>query len=212
MKDIPVFTTENGVAALFLQDIPYKGIARIKLLSSQCPEQLLQECVEFCRACGAEAIHAAGHECLKKYSHVTDILEMRADGEGIGQTDAMLFPLQEERSEHWRGIANEKLKNVDNAAYISSADAKRVAKEGMGYYIHRDGKLLGIGQVGERSIALVASVAPGGGSHIVRALAQLLPAEGICLQVASTNHKAIGLYESLGFVTVKVISSWYKII
>ena len=212
MKDIPVFTTENGVASLFLRDIPYRGIGRIKLLSSQCPEALLQECVEFCRMCGAEKIHASGHECLKAYTHVADILEMRGNADAIGQTDAMLFPLQEERAQEWCKIANEKLSKVDNAAYISLEEAKKVAREGLGYYIHKDGKLLGIGQVGESSIELVVSLVCGGGCHIVRALSQLLPEDDISLQVASTNYKAIKLYESLGFFTVNVISSWYKII
>lgn len=211
MKDIPMFTTENGVASLFLQDIPYRGIGRIKVLSSQCPEELLQECAEFCRACGAEEIHASGDAVLAKYPHVADILEMRGSADGVGKTDAMLFPVQEETAERWRTIANEKLQKVDNAAYISSKDAKKAAHEGTSYFVHRNGQLLGIGQVGEDSIELVASVAPGGGKEIVAALSQLLPQEDIRLQVASTNHKAIKLYENLGFVVVKTVSSWYKI-
>ncbi len=211
MKDIPVFTTENGVASLFLQDIPYRGIARIKLLSSQCPEALLHECVDFCRACGAEQIHGAGHPVLEKYPHVADILQMRGNADAIGDTEAMLFPLQEETVKEWVAIANEKLSGVDNAAYISESEAKRIAREGLGYFVHRDGTLLGIGQIGENTIELVASVCPGGGACTVRALAQLLSADDISLQVASTNLKAIRLYKSLGFVVTGVISSWYKI-
>ena len=210
MKDIPMFTTENGVASVFLHDIPYRGIGRIKLLSSQSPEALLQECVEFCRACGADTIHAAGDAALEKYPHVTDILEMRGAADSIEPPDAMLFPLQEETVSQWCGIANERLAGVDNAAYISQQEAKRVAREGRGYFVHRNGTLLGIGQVGDDSIELVASVCPGGGAQVVRALAQLLSGD-ISLQVASTNLKAIKLYEDHGFTVVKRISSWYKI-
>ena len=136
---------------------------------------------------------------------------MCADAAAIEPPEAMLFPLQEETAEHWCRIANEKLAAVDNAAYITLNDAKRVAKEGMGYFIHKDGKLLGIGQVGENSIELVASVSPGGGAHVVRALAQLLSGN-ISLQVASTNLKAVKLYENHGFTAAKRISSWYKIL
>ena len=210
MKDIPMFTTENGVASLFLQDIPYRGIARVKVLSSVEPEALLQECVEFCRACGAQQVHAAGHEFLEAYPHVADILEMHGSAEAIEAPEAMLFPLQEETVEVWCRIANEKLARVDNAAYISHHEGKRAAKEGLGYFVHKDGALLGIGQIGDGSIELVASVCLGGGAQVVRALAQLLSGD-ISLQVASTNLKAIKLYEKHGFTVVKRISSWYKI-
>ena len=69
MRDIPVFTTEYGVSSLFLKEIPYKSEAYIRIRDVQ-PEGFeahLQECVSFCRMCGAEWIDAAGHEYLKKY-------------------------------------------------------------------------------------------------------------------------------------------------
>ena len=54
MKDIDLFTTEYGIASLILKEIPYKGEAYIRLRETQQPELLLQECVRFCRRCGAE--------------------------------------------------------------------------------------------------------------------------------------------------------------
>ena len=59
MKDIPVFDTEFGVASLILRDIPYCQRAYIKLQVALEPEKLVQECVQFCRMCGAEQIYAA---------------------------------------------------------------------------------------------------------------------------------------------------------
>ena len=53
MKDIPVFTTENGAASLILGEIPYRGQAYIRIQDSLEPESLLKECVSFCRMCGA---------------------------------------------------------------------------------------------------------------------------------------------------------------
>ena len=210
MKDIPMFTTENGIASLFLQEIPYKGIARIKLLSSQEPQALLEECVDFCRACGADSIHASGHECLERYPFVTAIWELR--GEVSGGTDGCLFPLQEETAEHWRAIANERLKDVDNAATVTAKDCKAMIEEGSGYFVHRDGKLLGIGRVSDRGIELLAAWEPGAGETVLRTLAGIVPADSISLTVASTNSKALRLYERLGFVKVKEISKWYKIL
>ena len=39
MRNIPVFTTEFGVASLILKEIPYKGTAYVRLQSSLYPEK-----------------------------------------------------------------------------------------------------------------------------------------------------------------------------
>ena len=49
MRDFPVFTTENGVSSITLKEVPYKGVAYIKIQSSLQPESFLQECVDFCK-------------------------------------------------------------------------------------------------------------------------------------------------------------------
>ena len=208
MKDIPMFTTENGVASLFLKEIPYSGIARVKIHSSLSPSDLLDECVSFCRACGAETVHASG-QSLNDYPLVAEIWEMR--GSNLGDTDAMLFPLMEENAELWRQIANDRFSGIDNAATLTKADCVQMAKEGSAYFIHRDGELFGIGKVGDSSIDLIASVKPGFGADIMRALASVLPQDGVILRVASTNDKATKLYKKLGFVCTDIISKWYKI-
>ena len=58
VKDFPMFTTEFGVASLILKEIPYRSEAYIIIQDTQQPEQLLQECISFCRMCGAEKIYA----------------------------------------------------------------------------------------------------------------------------------------------------------
>jgi hypothetical protein len=65
MKNLPFFTTEHGVAALTLKEIPYQGKAYIKILETQDPEKLLEECVDFCCVIGAEEIFASGHPALE---------------------------------------------------------------------------------------------------------------------------------------------------
>ena len=62
MKDFPMFDTEFGIASLVLKEIPYKGEAYILLREVWDAEQLLAECVSFCRMAGAEKIFATGHE------------------------------------------------------------------------------------------------------------------------------------------------------
>ena len=76
MRDIPVFTTEYGVASLTLQDIPYRGTAYIKIQSTAQPKEFLDECVDFCIAAGAERVYAAGHDFLAAYPLHTALWQM----------------------------------------------------------------------------------------------------------------------------------------
>ena len=56
MKDIPVFTTEYGVASLILSQIPYREEGYIHVQSRLEPKLLLEECSQCLRAGGAERI------------------------------------------------------------------------------------------------------------------------------------------------------------
>lgn len=212
MKDIPMFDTENGVASLFLREIPYRKRAHIKLQSSQEPGKLLAECISFCRMCGAEWIDAAGHDYLEKYPLITSILLMHADRLSLGETDACLFPVTEETVGKWLRIYNERMADIPNAAYMDGADGRELLRSGDGYFVHRDGELLGVGKASGCFIDTVIAVEPGMGKTVLQALASLLTQETVKLQVASANNRAIRLYERMGFVTVKELSRWYRVL
>ena len=212
MRDIPVFTTEYGVASLFLKEIPYRGRAHIKIQSSLYPEKLLEECIDFCRACGAEWIDAAGHEYLEKYPLITALWAMQCSKEEIGETDACLFPMTEETMRKWLDICNDRMANVPNAAYMDSKDGKELLQKGSAYFVHRGGELLGIGVAAGDFIDTVIAVKPGAGETVVRALASVLTEDTVKLWVASANARAIRLYERMGFVKVKELSRWYQVL
>lgn len=212
MKDIPVFTTEHGAASLFLREIPYRKRAHIKLQDSQEPEKLLDECAAFCRACGAEWIDAAGHDYLEKYQLITALVSMTRDRESLPQTDACLFPVTEKTVQQWLDIYNERMADVPNAAFMDSADGRELLKTGDGYFVHRDGTLLGIGKASGDFIDAVISVVPGMGETVVLALASVLSGDSVRLMVASANTRAVRLYERMGFIAVKELSRWYKVL
>ena len=212
MKDIPVFHTEYGVASLFLREIPYRQRAHIKIQSSLEPDKLLEECISFCRACGARWIDAAGHDYLKKYPPIATLVSMQRDLSGIPQTDACLFPVTESTVQQWLDIYNERMADVPNAAYMDGADGKELLKTGDGYFIHRDGTLIGIGKAAGDYIDTVISVIPGGGEAVVLALASLLTGDTARLMVADTNVRAVRLYERMGFVKGKEVSRWYRVL
>ena len=212
MKDIPVFDTENGVASLFLREIPYRQRAHIKIQSSQEPEKLLEECIAFCRMCGAEWIDAAGHEYLEKYPLITALYAMTCPKESLPETDACLFPVTEETLGQWLDICNDRMKDIPNCAWMDRAQGLEMLKEGDGYFVHKDGVLWGIGRASGETIDTVISVVPGKGADVLLALASLLDTDIVRLQVASENHRAIRLYERLGFIKVKELSRWYRVL
>ena len=211
MKDIPVFTTEYGAASLFLKEIPYRGRAHIKIQSSLEPEKLLEECVAFCRMCGAEWIDAAGDACLEKYPLITAVWVMQCDRAAIAQTDAYLFPVTEQTVQRWLDIYNERMADIPNAAYMDSQDGKELLKTGDGYFVHRDGKLLGIGKAKDDFIDTVIAVEKSMGQTVVQALASILTEQTVRLWVASANEKAVRLYERMGFVKTQEMSKWYRV-
>ncbi len=212
MKDIPVFTTEHGAASLILREIPYRRRAYIRLQDSREPEALLQECADFCRACGADEILATGRLGPEGYPLHTTVVQMQRPRQGLAGTDAALFPVTEKTLPQWLSLYNEKMQAVDNAAWMDSREGHQMLQKGDGYFVHRDGQLLGIGRASDGMLHAVVAVAPGAGETVVRALAELLQEDVICLQVASTNTRAIRLYERLGFVKTQELSRWYRIV
>lgn len=212
VKDIPVFDTEHGVASLFLREIPYRQRAHIKIQSSQDPQKLLEECVAFCRMCGAEWCDAAGHEYLERYPLITALFYMTRDRESLPQTDACLFPVTEDTVTEWVRIYNERMADVPNCAWMDSADGKAMLKAGDGYFVHRDGKLLGIGRASGEMIDTVISVQPGMGETVVLALASLLTSNVVKLLVAEANTRAVRLYERMGFIKTREVSRWYRVL
>lgn len=213
MKDIPMFDTDTGVSTLLLKEVPYKQIAYVKVQSVQ-PGGLadhLKECIGFCRMCGAEQILAAGHPELERYPLHCRVHTM-AMAIPEGEPPAMVFPVTEATVGQWRRIYNEKMASVHNAATMTAFDEKKILASGSAVFVHEDGALLGIGWVDGSQILCVAAVQPGAGERIMLTLMTLLEGDRAELEVASTNSRAIRLYERLGFVTVEERSSWYQIL
>lgn len=211
MRDIPMFTTEYGVASLVLREIPYRQEAYISIQSSLQPEQLLEECIGFCRACGAERIYAKNHDCLTKYPVHTSVIKMH----GVAQVDESkvenLWPVTEETVGNWRQFMNERLKDVDNAQTLERQREKEILEQGGAYFVHRSGELLGGGWLVNGKLLLIAGAVPGAGERVMHTLMSLQPDAPMELEVASTNTKAIRLYEKLGFLQTEELSRWYKV-
>lgn len=212
MKDFPVFTTEYGVASLLLKEIPYRQTAYIIIQSSEQPEELMKECISFARVCGAETIYAAGHECLESYPLHSIIYEMRGEAAVDESKVEHLWPVTKETVGSWRQLCNERMKAVDHAATQEARDEKKILESGGAYYVHRSGELLGIGWLDNGGIKAVASAVPGAGEQVMHTLLSLIPGELLKLEVVSTNHRAIRLYEKMGFIKTAEIRKWYRVL
>ncbi len=213
LKDIPIFTTDYGVASLMLKEIPYKQQAFICVRDSQPGhlQDLLDECVGFCRAAGAEQIFAAGHDDLQSYPLHTVIYEMSVPNLGMEAPEGCLWPVTEETVAQWRTIYNEKMKAVDNSATLSSFDEKKILESKGAYFIHKEGTLWGIGWIEDGEILAVASTVPGKGRAVMESLMSAAGADRFRLEVASSNERAIRLYEAMGFVKTSERNRWYRV-
>lgn len=211
MRDFPIFTTENGAASLVLREIPYRGEAYITLQDTQNPKELLAECVDFCKMAGAEKIYATGHCWLERYPVYTSVLKMQRPREGLEESNAALFPVTEKTVEQWRSLYNERMQNVPDASTMTRDESKQLLAKGGGYFVHKDGELLGIGIAREDKIEAIASTKPGAGKTVLLSLCSVLFSENVVLEVASNNEPAIRLYETMGFLKTELLRSWYDV-
>lgn len=214
MKDFPVFTTDWGVSSLILREVPYRAEAYIHIQDVQPEgfEEHLKECAGFCRMAGADRVYATGSQLLQAYPEYMSVYEMRGMAWVNPEKMVNLFPVTEQTVGRWRSLMNERLRSVDNAATLTAFDEKKILQSGGAYYIHRSGELLGLGWMEDTKLLLVAAVKPGAGETVMHSLMSLVEGADMTIEVASTNDRAIRLYEKLGFMKAREVVKWYKIV
>ena len=212
MRDFPMFTTEYGVASLILKEVPYRQEAYIIIQSSEQPEELLKECVSFCRMVGAEKIYARGHEIVESYPLHCAIYEMRGSIEVDEEKVENLWPVTEETIGTWRQFLNERLRSIDNAGTLEKSGEKEILELGGGYFVHRSGELLGAGWLNGDELMLIAAAGEGNGDRVFHTLLSSNPPEQLRLMVASTNGRAIRFYEKMGMVKTAELRRWYRVL
>lgn len=213
VRDFPFFTTEYGVSSLILKEIPYRKQAYIHIRDvwEDSFAEHLAECVSFCRICGAQRIFAAGHEKLEQYPLYTAVYRMQSTACPDPEKMACLFPVTEQTVDRWRTIYNEAMAQVDNAGTLEKREEKKILESGGAYFVHKDGNLLGIFWLEDSKLLAIAAVQKGAGQTVMHTMMSLLEGEGITLEVASTNERAIRLYEKMGFLKTEELSRWYQV-
>lgn len=210
MKDIPVFTTDNGIASLALQQIPYTGFAHITIHASSEFRDFIQECTGFCRAVGAERILACGHKDLERYPMYTRVLSMQMPiPEEVEQ--ACLFPVTVESLDKWLDIYNDGMKDAPNAVVLSKQAGKELVEKGTAYFAHENGNVLGIGVVEDDTVRAIVSCQKGAGERVMNSLCGVLSGDIVKVEVAENNGPAMNLYRRMGLVTTGVLKTWYDV-
>lgn len=210
MRDIPMFSTEFGIASLALGEIPYRQEAYVTLrtVAEGELESLLAECVTFCRMAGAEKIYAKGEGLETKPLH-TAVWHMRGQAEVDQEKLESLFPVTAATAGKWREIYNRRMARVDNAATLQKKDEEKLLQGA--YFVHRSGELLGIGWMEDTKLLAMAATQPGAGERVMHTLMSMVEGADVTLEVASTNTRALGLYERLGFLKTEELARWYRI-
>lgn len=211
MKDIPIFDTEYGVASLILKEIPSRREAyiRIRSLEPGKLEALVRECALFCRMAGAERVYAAHWEGMESYPLHTVILEMQGIAREDPEKSACLFPVTEGTVARWRNVYNERMKAVDNVATLEQRDEEQLLSAPGASFVHDGSRLLGIFWLEGDTLLAVVAAEPGAGERVMHTVFSLREGRTLRLEVASTNHRAIRLYEKLGFLKTGENRRWY---
>ena len=213
MKDIPFFQWEDCVATLALSEIPYRQKAYI--LVRLCPEEklhsFLAECAAFCSVAGAAEIYASAEPAPAWLPHAYDLVLYACPAkqlQPISKT-AVLTSLDKDNQSRFLQVQRTCFCQVDGAATYDWQDCKRMLQSHSGYLWLEGTTVIGIGEIRGSEICTVAVTRPGCGEAMVRALATQTVGQSVIVQTASTNLRAIRLYERLGFRRTKTVSSWY---
>lgn len=209
MRDFPMFTTEYGVASLILKEVPYREEAYIIIHSALQPEELLKECVSFCRMVGAEKIYARGHEIAEQYPLHCAIYEMRGSVPVDESKVESLWPVTQETIGKWRDFLNGKMRPIDNSGTLTKQGEQEILDLGGAYFVHRNGEFLGAGWLVGEELKLIAAAQQGTGEQVFHSLLSANPPERLLLEVVSTNDRAIRFYEKMGMVKTAELRRWY---
>lgn len=212
MQNIPAFTTDTGVSTLILGEIPYRKVAFVRVQDVQ-PGGLrahLAECATFCTMAGAESVLASGNEELSEYP-LHSIVYRMAMPLTHREPEAALWPVTQETVGRWRELYNRAMAGFDNHATLTSRQETDIVQSGGACFVHRDGRLLGLGWVQGNELTALVSLVPGMGETVARTLLALIPDDTVTLEVVSGNTRAIRLYQRMGFAITGEARRWYRI-
>ena len=215
MKDIPVFTGAHGVATLVLRQIPWSGCAYVLVRSVWTDAAaFLQECLGFCRACGAKQVFASWELEELPAEHAYDMLQMQMEKADLPQAEPVAVQsVTKENAPAFLELFNRLFCPIPNAAAYTGQDLSRLTAEQTGFLVYRAGHPAALAEISKQGLEAIAVVpqAKGLGYPLAATVLQMVPSKTITLKVASTNEPALRLYARLGMEQTAVLSRWWKL-
>lgn len=213
MKNIPMFTSAYGIATLILREIPWSGSAYV-LVRSVWNDQtaaLLEECRGFCRAVGAKAVFAAYDTEELPAEHAYDMLHMTRPKAGLPEAVLELLPLTRENSAAYLEIYNRCFVEVPSAASYDQSSLEPLYGEDLVWLVKRGEVYAGVAEISKEGLEAVAVLPEfrGMGYDLALSVLHMVPSPVLRLKVASTNTRAIALYQRLGFRVDGVEKRWF---
>ena len=202
MKDIPIFTSTEGIASLILREIPQRREAYVLIRGIFSDiDRMMSECERFCRAAGAERVYFSGEGDFSAYPVHARLIWRSIRRAALPASGATLVPVTMETAGDWLAHYQARFAAVPLArSCVDTADA---------WFIRDGGRTIGIGQLCGDELRTVAALAPGRGADCVAALASLSSAERLRLLCAMENAPAMALYDRLGFDRGEMKEIWY---
>ena len=215
MKDIPVFTGAHGIATLVLKEIPWSGCGYVIVRSVWTDAAaFLEECLGFCRACGAEQVYASWELADLPAEHAYDMIELQMKKSELPKGEPVeLQELTKENSETFLQVYHTCFRQVPNAASYGKKDTARLLGEDTAYLVCKDGVCAAVAEISKTGLEAVAVLPEyrGLGYALTRTVLEMVPSVTLKLKTASTNARALRLYERLGFRQTQVLSRWWKL-
>ncbi len=217
MKNIPVFTSSYGIATLILREISWNGTGYVLIRSvwNGQTAALLEECKGFCRAVGAEKIYAAWDLEPLPAEPAWEMLWMTRPKAGLPQPEKPIVPepLTEENSADYLRIYNACFREVPCAASYDRRSLEPLYGEELAWLAKVDGVYAGVAEISKTGLEGIAVLPEfrGLGYELALAVLPMVPSTELRLKVAGTNHRAIALYERLGFSRAGVEKRWWKL-
>ncbi len=217
MKNIPVFTSSYGIATLILREIPWNRTAYV-LIQSVWNDQkaaLLEECKGFCRAVGAEQIYASWELEALPAEPAWEMWRMSRKKAGLPRSEkpAALEALTKGNSGEYLRIYNACFRQVPCAASYDQTSLEPLYGEEVAWLAKVDGVYAGVAEISKTGLEGIAVLPEyrGLGYELALAVLPMVPSAELRLKVASTNLRAISLYERLGFTQTGVEKRWWML-
>lgn len=216
MKDIPMFNGTHGMASLVFREIAVTGraYAVIRSVWNGKTTAFLQECLDFCRAVGAETVYAAyGTEELPA-EHGWDMLRMEVEKDRLPQGNPVeLEALCPENGAAFLEIYNRCFRELPGSSVYGQKDLQRLYDTDCAFLAKTDGNYAAVAEISEIGLESIGVLPEfrGLGYDLALTVLPMVPRKVISLKVASTNEKALALYDRLGFQTVEITERWWRL-